>query len=50
MFPSDPPEKIRKPKVFLCFQRDQKETLERNGVKVVSFFLSNYLDHSIHDF
>ena len=29
MFPFDPPESIRKPKVFWCFQGDQKETLGR---------------------
>ena len=32
MFPFDPPENIRKPKVFLCFQGDQKETLGRKGL------------------
>ena len=32
MFPFDPPENIRKPLVFWCFQGDQKETLERKGL------------------
>ena len=29
MFPFDPPENIRKPKVFWCFQGDQRRTLGR---------------------
>ena len=29
LFPFDPPENIRKPLVFWCFQGDQKGTLER---------------------
>ena len=32
MFPFDPPENIRKPLVFGCFQGDQKGTLERKGL------------------
>ena len=32
MFPFDPPENIRKPKVFLCFQGDQKGTLGSKGL------------------
>ena len=32
MFPFDPPENIRKPKVFGCFQGDQKGTLGRKGL------------------
>ena len=32
MFPFDPPENIRKPKVFSCFQGDQKGTLGRKGL------------------
>ena len=32
MFPFDPPENIRKPKVFRCFQGDQKGTLGRKGL------------------
>ena len=32
MFPFDPPEKIRKPKVFRCFQGDQKGTLGSKGL------------------
>ena len=32
MFPFDPPENIRKPKAFLCFQGDQKGTLGRKGL------------------
>ena len=40
MFPSDPPETIRKPKVFWCFQGDQKGTLGRkvlNGIILDSY-------------
>ena len=33
MFPFDPPENIRKPLVFWCFQGDQKGTLGRKGLK-----------------
>ena len=33
MFPFNSPEKIRKPKVFWCFQGDQKGTLGREGLK-----------------
>ena len=33
MFPFDPPENIRKPKVFWCFQGDQKGTLGSKGLK-----------------
>ena len=36
MFPFDPPENIRKPKVFWCFQGDQKRTLGRKRL-VFSF-------------
>ena len=32
MFPFDPPENIRKPKVFWCFQGDQKGTLGSKGL------------------
>ena len=32
MFPFDPPENIRKPKVFWCFQEDQKETLREKRI------------------
>ena len=32
MFPFDPPENIRKPLVFGCFQGDQKGTLGRKGL------------------
>ena len=32
MFPFDPPENIRKPKVFRCFQGDQKGTLGSKGL------------------
>ena len=35
MFPYDPPENIRKPKVFCCFQGDQKGTLGRKGLFAV---------------
>ena len=34
MFPFDPPENIRKPKVFSCFQGDQKGTLGSKGLKI----------------
>ena len=34
MFPFDPPENIRKPLVFLCFQGDQKGTLGSKGLIV----------------
>ena len=37
MFPFDPPETIRKPLVFLCFQGDQKRTLASKGLKVSTF-------------
>ena len=33
MFPFDPPEIIRKPKVFLYFQGDQKGKLGTKGLK-----------------
>ena len=33
MFPFDPPENIRKPLVFWCFQGDQKGTLGRKGLR-----------------
>ena len=32
MFPFDPPETIRKPLVFWCFEGDQKGTLGRKGL------------------
>ena len=32
MFPFDPPENIRKPKVFGCFRGDQKGTLGSKGL------------------
>ena len=48
MFPFDPPENIRKPKVFWCFQVDQKGTLGRkwltknqNRTETWIFFLSS---------
>ena len=34
MFPFDPPENIRKPKVFLCFQGNQKGTLGSKGLRI----------------
>ena len=40
MFPFDPPENIRKPKVFWCFQGDQKGTLGRKGL-TVKYFANN---------
>ena len=33
MFPYGPSENIRKPKVFIFFQGDQKGTLGRNGLR-----------------
>ena len=39
MFPFDPPENIRKPLVFWCFQGDQKGTLGSKGL----IFLNNNL-------
>ena len=33
MFPFDPPENIRKPFVFSCFQGDQKGTLGSKGLR-----------------
>ena len=44
MFPFDPRENIRKAKVFLCFQGDQKETLGRKGLnKSASFVIRKKL-------
>ena len=40
MFPFDPPENIRKPKVFWCFQGDQKGTLGSKGLKLIGKHLS----------
>ena len=37
MFPFDRSENIGKPKVFWCFQGDQKEILGREGLSNVSF-------------
>ena len=34
MFPFDPPEKIKKPKVFWYFQGDQKGALGSNGLNI----------------
>ena len=54
MFPFDPPENIRKPKVFQCFQEDQKGTLGRKGLSLLSsslrirktrLYMLNYLCH-----
>ena len=44
MFPFDPPENIRKPKAFSCFQGDQKGTLERKGLNkaLAAIFLPKY--------
>ena len=33
MFPFDPPENIRKSKVFLMFQEDQRRTLGSKGLR-----------------
>ena len=33
MFPFDPPENIRKPKIFCCFQGDQKGKLVKRELK-----------------
>ena len=35
MFPFHPPENVRKPKVFCCFQGDQKGTLGSKGLRLV---------------
>ena len=43
------PWKIRKPKVFWCFQRDQKRTLERKGLIMV-VNLERWLEEYIHIF
>ena len=37
-FPFDPPENIRKPKVFWCFLGDQKGTLRSKGLRIVTKF------------
>ena len=37
MFPFDPPENIRKPLVFWCFQGDQKGTLGRKGLSSAKY-------------
>ena len=39
MFPFHPPENIRKPLVFLCFQGDQMGTLGSKGLKYNNFLL-----------
>ena len=36
MFPFDAPENIKKPKVFWCFQGDQKRTLGRKESRQMS--------------
>ena len=48
MFPFDPPENERKPKVFWRFQGDQKGTFGRNGLKVDNFLGINF--HKFHKF
>ena len=42
MFPFDPPENIRKPLVFWCFQGDQKGTLGRKGLILLTYFDHNF--------
>ena len=37
MFPFEPPESIKKPNVFLCFQGDQKVTLGRKGLRITLY-------------
>ena len=44
MFPFDPPENIRKPKVFWCFQGDQKGTLGRKGLKKLENYMTCQVD------
>ena len=40
MFPFDPPENIRKPKIF-CFQGDQMGTLGSKGLRYFEYFFRN---------
>ena len=49
MFPFDPPENIRKPLVFWCFQGDQKGTFERKRLIMV-VNLERWLEEYIHIF
>ena len=34
MFPSDPPENLKKPLLFRCFQGDQREALGRKRLRI----------------
>ena len=43
MLPLDPPENIRKPFVFWCFQGDQKETLGKIGLSCNQFLFASKL-------
>ena len=42
MFAFDPPENIRKPLAFWCFQGDQKGTFGRNGLSVLDFVSTDF--------
>ena len=50
MFPFDPPENIRKPKNFWCFQGDQKGTLGSKGLNefnymvIIAFFVCQIIE------
>ena len=41
MLPFDPPENIRKPKVFRCFQGDQEGTLGGEGLRLKTPHIKN---------
>ena len=49
MFPFDPPENIRKPKVFWCFQGDQKRTLGRKGFNLFYQYFRKIRKRSIRN-
>ena len=43
--PFDPPENVRKPKVFLCFHGDQKGTSGRKGLKKKQKLFFQHIQH-----
>ena len=45
MFPFDPPENVRKPKVFLCFHGHQKGTSGRKGLKKKQKLFFQHIQH-----
>ena len=49
MFPFDPPENIRKPCVFWCFQGDQQETVRKALIIILIWFLPITCLKDIHD-